>query len=533
MADTDKSLYNLRYNQINSTLEAFGGGAPQWTQITLTNVDPTQVPVTRQINTTAPLQGGGNLTADRTLSIPQATSSVDGYLLAADWITFNTKLTGVLNSANIFVGNGSNVAVGVPLSGDATLSNTGVLTFNTVNGNVGTFTNVQITVNAKGLITAASSGTIGNLTDAGTDGITVTGGIGAVLGTGTSLSQHVADSTHNGYLSSTDWTRFNSDTAGITALTGDVTATGPGSVAATLATVNANTGSFGSSTSIPNFTVNGKGLITAAGSNVVIAPAGTLTGTTLASNVVSSSLTSVGTIAAGVWNGTAVDVAHGGTGDSSFTAYSVITGGTTSTGPLQNVSGVGTSGQVLTSNGAAALPTWQPAAASGTVNTGIAGDVAYYATSTNAVSATAAFTVGSNGPNGIITGTNTNDTAATGKVGEVIEASQSSVSIGSGAVVNITSISLTAGDWDILGAAQFSTSTADGLQIGISLNSTSFTGTITGISTLTCNSQANNAGCATVFRRVQLSGTTTVYLPGLFNNTTHTVAGGLSARRAR
>jgi len=55
----------------------------------------------------------------------------------------------------------------------------------------------------------------------------------------------------------------------------------------------------------------------------------------------------------------AFPVNEGGTGDTSFTAYSVITGGTTSTGALQNVSGVGTAGQVLTSNGASALPTWQ------------------------------------------------------------------------------------------------------------------------------------------------------------------------------
>lgn len=54
-----------------------------------------------------------------------------------------------------------------------------------------------------------------------------------------------------------------------------------------------------------------------------------------------------------------VTVAQGGTGDSSLTAYAVVCGGTTSTGVLQSVSGVGTSGQVLTSNGAAALPTWQ------------------------------------------------------------------------------------------------------------------------------------------------------------------------------
>ena len=53
-----------------------------------------------------------------------------------------------------------------------------------------------------------------------------------------------------------------------------------------------------------------------------------------------------------------VEVAKGGTGNTTFTAYSVICGGTTTTGALQNVSGVGTSGQILTSNGSAALPTW-------------------------------------------------------------------------------------------------------------------------------------------------------------------------------
>ena len=36
------------------------------------------VPTTRRINTTAPLQGGGTLAADRTLSIDVFTSSVKG-----------------------------------------------------------------------------------------------------------------------------------------------------------------------------------------------------------------------------------------------------------------------------------------------------------------------------------------------------------------------------------------------------------------------------------------------------------------------
>lgn len=140
----------------------------------------------------------------------------------------------------------------------------------------------------------------------------------------------------------------------ITDLTGDVTASGPGSAAATLATVNGNVGTFGSSTSIPTVTVNAKGLVTAASGNAVIAPAGTLTGTTLAANVVSSSLTSVGTIASGTWNGTTIDIAHGGTGQTIQTAAFDALSPTTTKGDLIVDDGtdavrlaVGIDGQVL------------------------------------------------------------------------------------------------------------------------------------------------------------------------------------------
>lgn len=50
----------------------------------------------------------------------------------------------------------------------------------------------------------------GTLSDAGTDGIVVTNGGSSVFGSGTSLAQHVSDTTHNGYLTSTDWNTFNS-----------------------------------------------------------------------------------------------------------------------------------------------------------------------------------------------------------------------------------------------------------------------------------------------------------------------------------
>jgi hypothetical protein len=57
----------------------------------LEHLDSSKVPTTRTISTTAPLSGGGDLSANRTLSIPQATTLVDGYLSATDWTTFNSK----------------------------------------------------------------------------------------------------------------------------------------------------------------------------------------------------------------------------------------------------------------------------------------------------------------------------------------------------------------------------------------------------------------------------------------------------------
>ena len=80
-----------------------------------------------------------------------------------------------------------------------------------------------------------------------------------------------------------------------------------------------------------------------------------------ASYVGQSSITTTGALASGSLAAgfTPVTVPLGGTGNTTFTAYSVICAGTSSTSAFQNVSGVGSSGQVLTSNGAAALPTWQ------------------------------------------------------------------------------------------------------------------------------------------------------------------------------
>lgn len=64
-----------------------------------------------------------------------------------------------------------------------------------------------------------------------------------------------------------------------------------------------------------------------------------------------------------------LQIAGGGTSVPSFTAYAPIFGGITATGALQSGT-VGTSGQVLTSNGAGALPTFQPAGAASSITVG-------------------------------------------------------------------------------------------------------------------------------------------------------------------
>ena len=71
-----------------------------------------------------------------------------------------------------------------------------------------------------------------------------------------------------------------------------------------------------------------------------------------------TSITTLGTITTGTWTGTTIAVAHGGTSNTTFTAYSPIFAGTTATGAFQSTT-VGTAGQVLMSNGAGAIATFQ------------------------------------------------------------------------------------------------------------------------------------------------------------------------------
>lgn len=331
----------------------------------------------------------------QTLSGSKTFSSTLNTDAGIDRSTPGTLTIGATNSSIINIGNSGST---VNIQGTTIYENTPnllvadpLITVNT-GGGAGSGQNSGIEVEENGLITgynetssdrnswimkAPNTAGVATVTP-GASGITldqsshnpVTIGTANGLSLATqALSLGLSSTSTTGALSSTDWNTFNSKQSSgsyITALTGDGTATGPGSVALTLATVNSNVGSFGSSTSIPSFTVNAKGLVTAASGNVVIAPAGTLTGTTLNSTVVTSSLTSVGTITSGTWNGSTIALANGGTGQTTkapaFDALSPMTtggdliyGGASGTGTrLAN----GSAGQFLKSQGTTLAPIW-------------------------------------------------------------------------------------------------------------------------------------------------------------------------------
>lgn len=149
----------------------------------------------------------------------------------------------------------------------------------------------------------------------------------------------------------------------------------------------------------------------------------------------------------------------------------------------------------------------------------------------------------------LLTGTTTNDSATAGRLGEFITATVavgSAVSVTTATGVNITSISLTAGDWDVSGVVDY---------VLAGVTATLFNSAIS-LTTNTLSSQVGGSGLGTdpivtvpllttvlsatytqniASVRVSLSATTTVYLvaQSTFSVGTLTAYGTIRARRVR
>lgn len=131
---------------------------------------------------------------------------------------------------------------------------------------------------------------------------------------------------------------------------------------------------------------NGNPIASSSGSvTSIIATANQTTVSAATGDVTIGTVQSIGTVSsptfAGLTLSSPLSVANGGTGDSTLTAYAVLCGGTTSTNPVQSIAGVGTTGQVLTSNGPGTLPTFQGSTSGITSLTGTASQVLVNGTS--------------------------------------------------------------------------------------------------------------------------------------------------------
>jgi hypothetical protein len=134
-------------------------------------------------------------------------------------------------------------------------------------------------------------------------------------------------------------------------------------------------------------------------------------------------------------------------------------------------------------------------------------------------------------------GNNTNTAPPAGFIGEQLTANATGVSVSNATDTNITSVSLTAGIWDVAGMCDFAGSGITGTSFRLGINNTSATmpgsGGINQLSTTVVPTASSNSGLTICPQRRTLSGTTTVYLVCRANYTVGavTVSGIITATR--
>lgn len=202
-------------------------------------------------------------------------STVFTYVEAGDTSVFNQTAHQVSASVNSSGNIVNQISVGSGQAGLTTSYGTSTAFINTNPGS----SFAQGSLNYQSPATTFKRITVGDIAD-GIKGVLVQDDLDQVGLNGTQVFPLSGDSTQ--YLQYGIIARLIAAAggSGITALTGDGTAGGPGSVALTLATVNSNVGSFGDATHVAGFTVNAKGLITAASSTAITFPVNSVFGRT-------------------------------------------------------------------------------------------------------------------------------------------------------------------------------------------------------------------------------------------------------------
>jgi hypothetical protein len=398
-----------------------------------------------------------------------------------------------LPSGQIWIGSGGGVAIPQTPSGDWTISNAGAATLATVNANVGTFgsatTCITTTQNAKGLTTAISAATC-------------TPAIGSITGLGTGIATALG---------------INVGTAGAPVLFN-----GAGGTPSSISLINA--------TGVPAVTS--------------LTPGGGLVSSTTA-NCSQTSITTTGTVSRGdcvnAQVGTSYAIADTDRGkvitasNAAAQAYSIAQASTAGAffagwstfieNNSINVAGVVTitpaTSQICAQGVCAATYKIQPGQFAR-----ITSDGANYQVTENPASSQ-------------MPGTTTNDNANAGNVGEYVSSTippGSAVALATSTSANVTSISLTAGDWDVFG--QVFINPAGGT------NTTSFMASSSTTSAtlasppdfvIAYSSTGVGIGNPISTKRFSVNTTTTVFLVvfATFTGGTNAAYGTLAARRRR